>query len=184
LATTTDDQPRVLFTEDDLLAASPEKDLPPGSDLDVYLIIPHPDQPNQFFILAFVNSETAYLFSYDVAADVIDFHFRRELDYLHSLSASPDGRFLLLAGTTLEDGRGASDNWILLYDTARREFEQFGMNGDFFSPANIYDWSADGDWLAVIPDDLSLLLIAPDHDYQQVIPHSLGQCTNAVWLDK
>ncbi|MCP4424488.1 MAG: hypothetical protein GY803_08360 [Chloroflexi bacterium] len=182
IASTADDQPRVLLTKDELMDAVSER--PSRFDLNIGIVTRHATQPNLLFILAFYYSEGAYLFSYDVAEETLDFHFQVEMNYFHSLGMSPDGRFLTLAGTNADVEIGAA-NQILLFDTANETVDRFSVgNSTFFAPANIYDWSTDGDWLAVILDDLSLLLVAPAHDYQRIVPYDLGGCTNVLWLNK
>ncbi len=183
LASTMDDQLRILLTEDELMAVAPEAGKE-NFDLDIGIVLHRLTRPGQLFILAFDASPMAYLFSYDMSTETLDFHFRAEMDYFHSLGMSPNGRYLILAGTDLESGPNPI-NQILLYDIAGEQFERFVVsNESFFAPANIYDWSSDGDWLAIILDDLSLLLVAPEYGYQRLVLHEAGQCTNVIWLNK
>ena len=51
----------------------------------------------------------------------------------------------------------------------------------FVIPAN-YDWSADGQWLAILASDRAVNLVAPAHDYQQVIIRPPSTCTALAWI--
>ena len=45
-----------------------------------------------------------------------------------------------------------------------------------------FDWSADGEWLALV-DSGFLRLIAPGHDYELYVPHEYRNCTYTGWIN-
>ena len=105
----------------------------------------------------------------------------------HALGFSPDGRWLLLAGATVNDlpaQQPAGVSETLLYrlaDGVTRRYLQdspiyfFGFSG--------FDWSAGGDWLLLnLGQNIPLALIAPDDDYVYVPPLDLRQCLSSVWM--
>lgn len=177
-----DDQFRPVFTEDDLVMALPEGERP-SSRLTMHIVTPRPHHPDELFIWAADPLSVTYFFSYNIATDQITFHFRTQIIRFHSLGMDPNGRFLTLAAT-MPTSQINAVNQLFLYDTADQQIEQFRLNGSSFAPANVFDWSADGQWLAVILDDLGVALTAPAYNYHQFIPHDFGECTNVIWLNE
>ena len=45
-----------------------------------------------------------------------------------------------------------------------------------------FDWSADGQWLALM-DEGYLRLIAPAHNYEQIVPYDFRNCTYSGWIN-
>jgi hypothetical protein len=52
-----------------------------------------------------------------------------------------------------------------------------------YFPAYLYDWSANGQWLAMLADDNKIALTIPGTDYYQIIQHEHGNCVSVVWIN-
>ena len=189
LASTVDDAPRPLLTEVVLLAALPEAQRAFDFDLTLHYVVPHPLQPDLLFVVALDEARQAYVFSYHLPTKAIRFHLQVDFSWDNSLGFSPDGRFLIMTGIMAESSRDIApepDNRIILYDLEANRVQMQALPGStlFFSPMNLYDWSADGQWLAIVLDSQALALVAPAYDYQFLIPHDLGDCSNVAWLNQ
>jgi hypothetical protein len=95
-------------------------------------------------------------------------------------SPSPDGRWLMVSELT---GYDSATRTFLLHDLHLNQTEIIS-EGDPVFPAQFpsYDWSDDGRWL-VITGDGFFRLIAPEYDYEQLVPHDFDYCTFTRWSD-
>ncbi|MCB9422923.1 MAG: hypothetical protein H6667_24195 [Ardenticatenaceae bacterium] len=184
LMSITDETPQPILLPSQLQLALPE-----DSSFTVpfiHYVIPHLQQPNLIFVVATGNDRKVYIFSYNVNTDELRFLLETGLGESHSLGFSPDGRFLVVTGT--EDGQQLfyeTRNDLFLYDLDTDQVKMFaGTRPGGFTPANTYDWSADGRWLIIVQENQTMTLAAPAYDYEQFIPNSLGNCTNVVWLNE
>jgi hypothetical protein len=94
---------------------------------------------------------------------------------------SPDGRWLLL--TQLMEANPTTWRFVLV-DVATGQQTHF----DAYYPSYpavfpFYDWSYDGQWLAIV-DDGFLRLIAPAYDYQRLVTHGQDDCLFTAWVNE
>jgi len=177
-------EPTVLFTNADLQAA-----LGPDAATAVFpkFILPNPTQRDNLIIGASGIGDLAgkyYIFTYDGGGNIT---LHMELDgapngnpaWLTPLGyppfqVSPDGRWLILSKLR--------ETWTFtLHNLARNESKTLTTD---YPPYPMrfpyYDWSNDGRWL-IIADDGFLRLLAPDTDYQRLIPYEFDACLFAAW---
>lgn len=95
-------------------------------------------------------------------------------------SASPDGRWLLISELS---GTDPATRTFLLHDLQDNE-TRIISEGETVLPAQFpsYDWSDDGRWL-VIAGDKFFRLMAPEYEYEQLVPHDFDYCGYARWSD-
>jgi Tol biopolymer transport system component len=143
-----------------------------------HLPLPLPDQ-DIFLLCSSDYSDVGALYRYDLATGQANLLLRleRALTAYQPLRFSPGGRWL--AVQSLDRTRTC---WQLhLLNLHSNQTETFTSVYRFAYPD--YDWSANGRWLLRIDREL-LYLIAPDHDYQQVIFHGFPNCFFAAWVNK
>ena len=89
---------------------------------------------------------------------------------------SPDGRWLVLSEL--------HETWTFyLHNLARNETTVITTDAPAVPDRFPYfDWSADGRWL-IIADNGFLRLLAPDHNYQRLIPHAFDACLHTAWVN-
>ena len=171
-----------------------EQFLPPLTDvqdLSIAFVFRDPVAPQTLVITVLDNAEQrVFVFLYDLQTRTPELRLEAVSRTGHSLSFSPDGRYLLLTGET----RGASpgDNYtgtslgttLLLHDISSNRTIPFLTRSPFFLASTTHDWSADGRWLAVSMDDNLIGLIAPEEEYFELLPHSYGACSAVAWLQE
>lgn len=185
VAAAADDKPQVLFTARDLEGLVPHAVLP-GRILTLGRVSVSPSDPNRLFISAFLIDEAgtimySYIFSFDRETGKAALEMG-PASTLVTHGVSPDGRWLEIS--TVDSARST---WSLhlreAYTGDSRQFAFAFSNAASLQESSQYDWSADGQWLAVLNDGV-LHLIAPNQDYQySVIPESAG-CVFAAWMDR
>lgn len=166
--------------------------LPPAQadprELAIYYVATHPAQPRQLFVVLLdTMTQQALVTRVDLQSGDVTLLLQSSYAGGHALGFSPDGRWLLLAGATVNDlpaQQPAGVSETLLYrlaDGVTRRYLQdspiyfFGFSG--------FDWSAGGDWLLLnLGQNIPLALIAPDDDYVYVPPLDLRQCLSSVWM--
>ena len=171
----------LILTETDLLEGLADDAAP--TRLSLRYAVPHPDRPDQLFIAAAGQDRFMAIFSFDLASNQLQFLLSTGIDGNHSLSFSPDGRFLIVTGSS--DGLNMSSertNDITVYKLATGQKQTFAGIPQVFAPSNTYDWSADGNWLALVQHNELVTLTAPSYGYERFIRHDLDQCTNIIWL--
>jgi WD40 repeat protein len=183
LMSTTDETPQPILSQSELQLALPEENS--FTVPHMRYVMPHPHQPGLLFIVAMGSDRQVFIFSYDVQADDLQFLLDTGLGDEHSLGFSPDGRFLIVTGPE-EDQQLFSNQRsdIYLYDLDTGQIQTFAGTNSGFAPANTYDWSADGQWLVIAQENQTMALAAPAYGYLQLIPHDLGNCSNAVWMNQ
>lgn len=185
VASTADDSFQTLFSDNDLLLLVPEEeDRPVNLAVSMRLAIPHPLEPETILLVAFSSpGRLTYLFSYNLVTEELLFHFGVGLGLFNSVGLSPNGRYITLI-TETNASNTMPGTQLLLYDLLEKKLNTFASVSLFTSPSNLYDWSADGQWLAIILNERAFLLSAPDYNYQQILPHSFGQCSNVLWQNR
>lgn len=183
LMSTTDETPQPILSQSELQLALPEENS--FTVPRMRYVMPHPHQPGLLFIVAMGSDQQVFIFSYNVETDDLQFLLDTGLGDGHSLGFSPDGRFLMVTGPK-EDQQLFSNRRsdVYLYDLDTGQVQIFAGTNLGFAPANTYDWSADGQWLVMAQENQTMVLAAPAYDYLQFIPHDLGSCSNAVWMNQ
>ncbi|MEJ2748631.1 MAG: hypothetical protein P8183_12115, partial [Anaerolineae bacterium] len=97
------------------------------------------------------------------------------------VSFSPDGRWLVAAYLTTPP----DDTWqVYLHDIPANQTQTITTSSPRY-PANslFFDWSADGQWLALV-DDGFFKLAAPAAHYERVILHDFEACYFIAWANR
>ena len=184
VASVNDDDPRPLLDSADLSAALTDGVQP--ASLQILYAIASPLDPNLLFVVALDSRQNeGYLFLFDRAAGHVELRLRLGPTSTHMLAFSPDGRWLSVTGTSRDIMAGGMPTAVLyLHSIAGDETRTFITDSPAFTPTeSFFDWSADGQWLALIMDSGLLNLIAPDHDYQHLLRHDFGRCAALAWLN-
>lgn len=179
-------KPAVLFTSADLSAAVEAK---ANTGIFPKYVARSPVDPGMLLIAASGIGDLAgnyYIFTYHLKDGLT---LRLELDgapngnpaWLTPLGMppfqlSPDGRWLILSKLR--------ETWTFtLHNLARNEssvlttdYPPYPMRFPY------YDWSSDGRWL-IIADNGFLRLLAPDYDFQRLIPYEFDACLFAAWAN-
>jgi hypothetical protein len=181
IASVEDDRPRLLLGLTELRSAFRTE--PEPSELTIRYVAAAPEEPSLLFIVAFATVERqAYLFSFDRASRELALHLQVGYRSNHSFGFSPDGRWLVLTGSESDVlGPGSTSEVVYLYDRARDQTERYLVKSSVLLPTNMYDWSADSRWLALLVDEKVLNLVEPEQNYQQLIRHDLGPCSSLAW---
>jgi len=174
----------ILLPLADLQAA-----VPAGVEFDrlsIRAIAAAPADPDTLFIaLAPAEDDQgetatgALIFSYHRRTGAVA--LRLQLDHYLSpfnpLLFSPDGRWL-----ALQSFARPKTLWQLhLHEVATRQTRVLTSSYIFAFPG--FDWSADGRWLLRVEDGF-LHVLAPAHDYEQMIVHDFPGCNFAAWINK
>jgi len=178
------DEPRlqVLISAEELAHLLPEDNR--IRRLTIGYVAVHPAQPNTLFIVGLEDLEyRAFVFRYDLTTRVPELRAQLLYGLNHSLSFSPDGRYLVLTGQDRDDATGDDHGALLLHDIAANRTTPFLTRLPFFLASAVYDWSPDGRWLALAMDDNLVALVAPDEGQVEMLPHTAGACTSVAWLE-
>ncbi len=184
---------RVLFNADDLAAAV---DITERGKLFFKYIAPSPGDSNLILVAATGIGAYAgeyFIFSVELedSGSVVMLRERRRgapSGYPSLLtptgyppfSFSPDGRWLVFSELT-----GAQkDSWLFYLHNLQRNETQIVQTTFPAYPARypFYDWSADGHWLVIV-DDGFMRLVAPDYDFQRLVPHEYDACFFTAWMN-
>jgi hypothetical protein len=134
------------------------------------------------------GNNQVYVFLYRLQTRLPELRLETVSTISHSLSFSPDGRYLLLTGETRSNAPGGSisgpnsSTTLLVHDIEANRTIPFLARNPFFLPSTTHDWSTDDHWLAVSMDDNLIGLIALDEAYFELLPHTYGACTAVAWL--
>lgn len=193
----------IALSEDEIVLAAPGESSPlmiiPASDLYEFLpevvstrrlslgyVATHPQQPNRLFIVVLDSAEfRSYVIVYDLNTRLPEVRLQLLYNLNHSLSFSPDGRYLVMTGqdrNTVSPGDNSA--MLLLHDIEANRTIPLLSRLPFFLPSVVFDWTEDSRWLAVALEDDLVGLIAPDEQYTRLLPHSSGACTSVAWLQK
>lgn len=181
LASTADDVPRLILTTDDLLAAIPEAERP--FRLSIRYVLAHPIDPDLLVVMATSRTENV-LFVVNWQDSLVETRLRLPPHNYHFFGFSPDGRYFVATGAPEADSTAPQDVIVYhLHDLARRETHTYVAGSSAFIPTFSFDWSADGEWLALVLNDGVISLVAPDYGYQHLILHDYGSCSSLAWVN-
>ncbi len=184
VATLDDPTPQPLVSSVDLRAPLPVLATP--SNLTLAYAVSDPTDANILYIAGLhERSQVAYLFRYDIAEDEATVMLEANYELNHSFSISPNGRHVVLTGRDPAVADTNSSNGLLyLYDLTDTSTIPFKMQLPFFLTASSYDWTNDGQWLTMAMDDGLVALVNTADQTVRTLPHELGNCTSAVWVNE
>ena len=184
LATVDDPTPFVVIPAADLYQVLPED--APANRFFVGYVATHPRQPDKLFIVVMDPVEMrTYVVIYDLETQRPETRLDLFYHLNHSLSFSPDGRYLILTGQDVwSTTAGDNSAVMLLHKIADNHTIPVITRLPFFLPSVVYDWTEDGRWLAVAMEDGLVGLIAPDEGYVKLLPHGYGACTSVAWVQE
>jgi hypothetical protein len=182
LATVDNQTPEPLLSADDLAQFLPDDN--PRRRLSLGYVAAHPTQPRMLVATLLDDvEERAYVFIIDRATRQPELRMSLLYTINHSLSISPDGRYILLTG---QDRAAVTPNQsnavLLIHDIAENRTIPLLTRLPFFLPSVVYDWTEDGRWLAVALEDNLIGVISPEDGAVHLLPHGYGACTSVAWL--
>jgi dipeptidyl aminopeptidase/acylaminoacyl peptidase len=146
----------------------------------IHYVMVHPDNPDQLFVVVLSTlNRRAYVLTFDRTSNEVRYLMSSMAN--HSLGLSPDGRYLILAGT---DHAGEENALLQVYDLTRQETLSFLSPTVDFPPFPTYDWSLDGNWLALLLDDNTLGFFAPDQKQLHLVETPPGDCGTPAWINQ
>ncbi|MCI0647569.1 MAG: hypothetical protein L0346_22130 [Chloroflexi bacterium] len=177
------DEGGTLLTAADLLAAAPEAD--PAAGLVLRQVAASPTHPDQLFILAaafeprllVTSRQVTFLFAYDRRTSEIEQRWQLAGGKGYgTLAFDPGGRWLVLAAFDRTETR----RFLYLYDVVDGRLETVRPLAAGLFPS--YDWSADGEWLAVMDGGLLNLQAPTAGASHYLIPAGAG-CKFVAWIE-
>lgn len=188
-STTPPPKRRIVLSSDDLrrfdgvngsAAVVIDRVLPSSIDDDLFIIITNPFRTDELSLVIVYNLSRRELSP--------GFSFTgRPLAYRSSYGFSPDGRWLVVSVFQTPAGVGRAAVWdvylhAVLTPATGRATRVYTVRADNSWPALwLLDWSADGQWLALVTDGY-VRLIAPNHDYSAPLILPDLACTAAAWV--
>jgi hypothetical protein len=177
--------PRVLFTLRDI----PEEILESFDPMHIYWIhyvMVHPENPDQLFIAVFYSQNmSVHVLSYNLDTNEAKFLMSAGFHDNHSLGISPDGRYLVLTGVDEDDPDPTVLNTLMLvYDLELEKIIPFQALTSDFPPFLPYDWSGDGQWLAIMLDQDTVGLFAPENMQMQLLKTPSADCGTPTWINR
>jgi hypothetical protein len=182
--------PRELFDTADL-EAIPYLD--PEADLFIDRVLPNPNAAGLFIVTANAQHPggTSYVVEYDLADQTMTtrFSFNSErADYRRVYDFSPDGRWLVVGERRQALSPNSAATWEL-YLHGIGELTPLGLTlshtlvNESPWPADwLFDWSADGRWLALTTEGY-VRLVAPAEHYTLPLILDDADCAAAVWVN-
>jgi hypothetical protein len=181
LASVSDDVPQVVLHTDELLAALPEETRP--LRLSIRYVLAHPKDNDSLVVMA-TSREATYIFLVDLKNNRVENRLTLTPDGYHFFGFSPDGRYFITSGRPESNLTAPQDvTAYYLHDIARNQTQTFMAGSFYYLPAYAFDWSADGEWLALSLNNGAISLIAPQYGYQHLIPHDAGNCSSLAWVN-
>jgi len=180
-----EDNPQTLLSTDDLLLVVPN-----SASIErlfwIHYVMVHPTDPDILFVAAFgAWDQQAHIFSYERSSGEAKHLMNVGYTANHTLSLSPDGRFLVLTGNDVDDPDRQRENTLLLvHNLTLGDTTPFLSIGVDFPPFPAYDWSADGQWLAMMLDHNLVGLYAPQQGALHLIPTITTDCTSPSWTNR
>jgi hypothetical protein len=157
------------------------------SRLLIAYVAPHPQNSDLLFITVIERTpeDRLHVFALDRRSSLPEHRLQTVFDIYHSLSFSPDGRYLLLTGReSWSTSRSDPTAILLLHDIEENKTTPFLSRQPAFISSQAYDWSADGQWLSFVLADNMVAIVAPEaHDARPLL-HNAGECTSVVWLNE
>lgn len=187
IANTADDVPHILVTEDTLrFSLSDDLNFAPNFHINYVQVDPH--DPERLFILTTSgpgdSSQAVHIFSLNWRSRRFSLLLTDTFLGIHTLNISPDGRWLVTNNwRETFAGEPVNQSSIRLYDLAQHRSQLFVTVFPSFFPGFLYDWSADGHWLAMMADDDKIALTLPGTNYYEIIQHEYGPCISLAWIN-
>jgi hypothetical protein len=187
VAQTADDLPQII-TSSDTLRSLLNNDGTFTATFHINYVRPDPHNRERLFVVATSGDMTSpriiYIFSINWQARRLSLLVTNNYSGGHMLDFSPDGRWL---ATGSWENRAGSElislNSLYLTDLEQHHTQSFVTTFPAFSPAYLHDWSADGQWLAMLADD-KIALALPGTDHYQIIQHDHGPCLSLAWINQ
>jgi len=176
------EEPILLMTAADLISVLPEN--AQSSSLRIDFVTPNPNNAEQLLIATadtIQNQDAAHLFAYNMVDGAV-VHLFAFLDEPANVRRgyrwSPNGRFLAITSLT-----EAPAQWLLyLHDLQTGTTRTLTMGKQYFLPAHYYlDWSADGNWLALMQDGYTRI-VHPHTGYQRWAVSPVLDCSSMAWV--
>jgi WD40 repeat protein len=188
IASTADDIPYILITRHTLRFSLPD-DPNFAPDFTVNYVQVDPHNSERLFVVATsgqgISPRDAYVFSVDWPSRRFSLLLTEGYVGPHVLDFSPDGHWLISSSRQeTVGGEAASLNGIRLYNLAQHRDQTFVTASPNLFPAYLHDWSADGQWLAMLADYDKIALALPGSDYYQLIQHDHGSCLSLAWINR
>ncbi len=187
IAKTTDDILHSVLSRNTLL------NLLPGGDnfvsgFEINHVLSEPNHPGQLFIITtsgrITSPRQTHIFSYNLITRRIRLHLQTHYIGLHTLDFSPDGRWLIVNDWRENiGGQPISLNSTHLHDLSQNQSDSFTTIIPLLFPAYLHDWSANGQWLALLANNNQIALTIPGTDHYQIIQHSYGPCASLAWIN-
>jgi hypothetical protein len=155
-------------------------------NINYVLVDPHDSE--RLFVVAssggFSGSRSSYIFSIKWQSNRFSLLLSDNYVGVHTLDISPDGRWLISSSwdETIA-GDPISLSGIRLYDLEQHRSQSFITIFPAYFPGYLHDWSADGQWLAVLAGSDKIALTLPGTDYYQIIQHDHGYCISVNWIN-
>ncbi|MCB8945570.1 MAG: hypothetical protein H6658_17615 [Ardenticatenaceae bacterium] len=187
IAKTADDSPQLLLSSSTLISLLPNNGrFAPRFNINYILTEPH--HPNQLFIVATsgrnISPRQAHIYTYDLISHRISLILQTNFIGVHNLDFSPDGRYLILSDWQERIGTDSLNlNNTLLYDFTTQQSHAYATVNPLLFPAYLHDWSADGQWLAILTDENKIALTIPHTNHYQIIEHNNGPCASLAWIN-
>jgi len=181
LASVADDLPVSVATTAELLASIPEDERP--FRLSIRFAYPYPQDPDLLFVVA--NSRLdSFLFIIDLKNNLVENPIQFPSIQGQSFGISPDGRYVLVSGAPTDDFIGPQNViTYYLYDISRNKTKTFVAGMPSLGASYAFDWSADGNWLAMFMNNSAINLVAPAYNYQYLLQHEKGECSSLAWVN-
>lgn len=146
----------------------------------------HPLRPELLFIVAMSGwDEQAHLFTFDRISGQVQHLMQNSYSSDHTLSLSSDGRYQVMTGRDLSYlGVNRDNALLLLHDLARNTTIPFLIKPAEFAPFPTYDWSSDGEWLAMMLDHDLIGLFAPQNNELKLVENAPGKCSSPAWINR
>ncbi len=179
------DEPQLLLTMNDLAETFPD----PASIERIFWIhyaMVHPTDPKILFVVALSGwDQQAHLFSFNRVSGEIQHLMENSYAADHTLALSPDGRFQVLTGRILnQPGIARDDALLLLHDLTLNSTTPFLIKPADFPAFPSYDWSSDGEWLAMMLDYDLVGLFSPQYNELRLIENAPGNCSSPSWINR
>ena len=186
IAQTADDILNPVLSRNTLLHLLPGDDNF-ASSFNINYVLTEPTYPDQLFIVATsgrnLSPRQVHIFSYNLVTHRIRLHVQTNYIGVHSLDFSPDGRWLIVNDWQENiGGQPINLNFTHLHDLSQNQSDSFTTITPLLFPAYLHDWSANGQWLALLANNNQIALTIPGTDHYQIIQHGHGPCASLAWV--
>ena len=179
-----DNEPRLLFSLSDLLQGLEGNSSFSRQSWIQYVTV-HPDNADRLFVVVFsAEDRRAHLLSYDRSSGGVQELLSASFMANHTLGLSADSRYLVLSGMMEAIPASGEESALLqVYDLQRDELMPFLSPAADFPPFATYDWSLDGQWLALLLDNGMAGIFSPETRQLRLIATPQGECENPAWTN-